>query len=94
MSVEYFELQELVADIVCGGNEELIEEMHENENFDEALMARYEEQVDLHIFEMIVEDLIKYTPVLQSPLTKELFHALGKRKGDSFVAICKEDYQG
>ena len=90
MSIDYFELQELVAEMVCDGNEELIEEMHENDTFDDALMERYDGQIDMSVFERVVEDLINYTPILQSPITNELFHAFGKRKGNSFVAIIKQ----
>ena len=88
--MRYDEIEELAVNIVCGGDDTKIEEFYNNgDDIDTALMERYDDQVDMSVFEKLLTDLIQYTPVIQSPITKDLFHCFGKTHGSMFEAIIK-----
>ncbi|HAP36669.1 MAG TPA: hypothetical protein DCQ28_12290 [Bacteroidetes bacterium] len=90
MRMSYIDVEELASYVLANGNKELAEEIQENGDYDNLLMEKYDDQIDMSIFEKVVNDLIKFTPVLQSPITNELFNCFGVRDGSDFVAICKQ----
>ena len=50
--------------------------------------------VDFHAFAGAVDLLLPMTPVLQSPLSRRRYHALGYMDGSAYVAIIKREADG
>lgn len=70
--IEDWEIEEL-AYRAMGKSEKETEEQLENGDIDEALYDKYD--CSFEIYCDIVKDLIKFTPLVASPLTDTKFHA-------------------
>ncbi len=86
-----WDIQELAA-IACGLTEdqysELLNSGKADEMLDEMLNSKF--GMDLEQFSNVAEALLKFTPVLQSPLSGDLHHVFGVSEGSSgFRAILK-----
>lgn len=61
------------------------------ENFDDVEQKIYDKfEVDSDTFEKIARALVKFTPVLESPLFKTRHHTFGIQEDIHFTAIVKE----
>ena len=74
------EIEELVC-IVCGKNEDEIEDIINSDGVDDLLYQKYE--ISFEQYYNIVKDLIDFTPVIQTELTKSFYR--GFVNNDRFI---------
>lgn len=84
----YMDYEEL-AMRCCGLDEDAAEKAIDEDNAEEIIFNKFE--VDLNTFERIARALVKFTPVLASPLTQQKYHVFGIQEEDHFTAIVKEE---
>lgn len=86
--MDYYDIIDLAAELVK------FELTDDNvDELEEEFFAKYE--ISLESFSKLVEDLIKFTPIIKSPLTETWFHAFVKELDNGVnMAIIKEEYEG
>lgn len=86
--MDYYDIIDLAAELVE------FELTYDNvDELEEEFFAKYE--ISLESFSKLVEDLIKFTPIIKSPLTGTWFHAFVKELSNGVnMAIVKEEYEG
>lgn len=90
--ISRWEVEELAAYIVCDNDETAADEMLEDEeSIEQAVYDRYE--VEFEQFSSIIEDIIKYTPTLDSVVTETRFHVFGIQEENHFRAIVKQEVE-
>lgn len=72
---DYWETEELACYVLGKTEEETEAIIEEPGKVDELLMKRYDDQVDHELFHRIVEDLLPFTPKVQTALAKNFVHA-------------------
>lgn len=83
--MDYYDVLELAAELV---DFELNDD--NSDELEKEFYAKYEISIDS--FTKLLEDLIKFTPAVQSPLTKTWYHAFVKELDNGICqAIIKED---
>lgn len=79
---------EMLAGAALGWSEEDTEEFINNDgDFDAPLYEKF--NIELDEFGKIADALIMFTPILESPLTKNKHHAFVRHVKGGFIAIAK-----
>lgn len=83
--MDYYDVIELASELI---NFEL-----NDDNFDKLEEEFYDKyEIGIDSFTKLLEDLIKFTPTIESPITKTRYHAFVKELGNGLCrAIIKED---
>lgn len=89
-NMDYFDSQ-MLAGAALGLTEDQTDEIiNDDEDFDSPLMEKF--GVDLEQFTKIAEALLPLTPVIGSELTKQLYHAFGRKAEGHWLAIVKQKH--
>jgi len=86
MGISVWDVEELAYRAMGNTSEETDKQINDGD-IDEAIFDKYDCSFETYC--QIVEDLIKFTPVFESPLTKTKFHAFVD--ASEGLAIVKED---
>ena len=89
---DHIDYQELAL-AALGYTEEASERIMNSENTDEVIDDQLCDKfnLDYDSFVDLVAVLLKFTPVLQSPISKEVYHAFGRlHNNGTFIAILKQ----
>ena len=87
--INWYEITELVANILTDNDEEKAEQLIDADEVENLFYEKYD--IDIEQFQTIVELILPYTPLMESPLTKELYHTLGLHDERGFRAIIKQE---
>lgn len=79
----HVETYEGLASAVIG----LSEETDDMDTLDVGLYEKW--GIDFETFAEIAATLIRFTPTMESPLTKRQMHLFGRPKGDAFIALAR-----
>ena len=88
-----WDIEELAAYMVSGNDESKVDQLIDDGQVE--ILLEDEFGIGLDTFAILLETLIKYTPVLESPLTKYRYHCFGTHeKTGVFKAIIKKAEEG
>ena len=74
---------------ICGKTEDEINDIINNDKVDDMLMERYDDQIDSNLFYRIVEDLLPLTPIVETALTGDKYHAFIDHKEETIIVRLK-----
>ena len=83
----YYEIQELAL-YAMGKTEEEVDSILNDGDPEDCIYDHFD--VDYEQFAKIVRALLPFTPVVESAVTKEHYHAFMRKDGDYSIAIIKE----
>ena len=89
---DHFDYQTLAL-ALCGYTEEASEKILGSDNSDEVIDDQLCDKfnLDYDSFVDLVAVLLKFTPPIQSPISKEVYHAFGRlHNNGTFIAILKQ----
>ncbi len=83
--MKHWEYEELAALLISGGDSDKADEIINNEDVDSVLYEKF--GFDFDQFMAVADELIKFTPLVESPMTGKVFHAFVCNG----VAVVKEE---